>query len=293
MLFRSLLFVGDPRVRNYVNDRLLPGWTNLRLGAFRGEEDVFERLEIVAADHPVFADLDAEARATLEEVRLRNFFRMDETIGRPLLRFAGGGAAVSEIEVGEGRVIVASFEASASAGDLPFSPMFLPLVQRLTGYLATAGWGRFDRHFAVGETPVLELRGQVEPDARYTVVDAENTRREATLDASTRPARPSAPVAERPGLLRFERDGRSLGTVAVNVERSESRRVWWSPDFFRDQFEPETGLRFTSLDGGSTDEAVQAARRGRPIHLWFLIAAGLLLVAESLLARRVGPAPAA
>lgn len=288
-----LLFVGDPRVRNYVNDRLLPGWTTLRLGGFRGQEDVFERLEIVAADHPVFADLDEEARATLEEVRLRNFFRMDETIGRPLVTFAGGGAAVTEIEVGEGRVIIGSFEASASAGDLPFSPMFLPLVQRLTGYLATAGWGRFDRHYRVGEAPVLELRGSVSADARYTVVDDEGTRRAATLDASTRPARLTAPTAETPGLLRFEQDGRTLGTVAVNVDRAESRRVWWSPVFFRDQFQPEAGLRFTSLEGGSTAEAVQAARRGRPIHLWFLMLAGLLLVAESLLSRRVGPAPAA
>lgn len=288
-----LLFVGDQRVRSYVNDRLLPNWTTLRLGPFRGEEDVFERLQIVAQDHPIFADLEAEAQATLEEVRLRNFFRMDETIGRPLLRYAGGGAAVTEVEVGEGRIIVAAFEASASAGDLPFSPMFLPLVQRMTGYLATEGWGRFERAFEVGQTPVIEVRDLVEGDAQWTVVDGEGRRRPATLDASTQPARLSAPVAESPGLLRFERDGRAIGTVAVNVARSESRRVWWSPDFFRSQFEPDTGIRFTSLEGGSTDEAVQAARRGRPIHLWFLVAAGLLLVAESLIARRVGPTPAA
>lgn len=287
-----LLFVGDPRVRGYVNERLLPNWTSLRLGAFRGEEDVFERLEIVADDHPIFADLEDDARATLEEVRLRNFFRMDETIGRPLLRFAGGGAAVTEVEVGSGRVIIASFEASATAGDLPFSPMFLPLVQRLTGYLATAGWGRFDRDFEVGDTPVVEVRGAIDSEAQWTVVAPDGMRSAAELDASTRPARLSAPVAEAPGLLRFERDGRSIGTVAVNVARSESRRVWWSPELFRDRFEPEEGVRFTNLSGGSTDEAVQAARRGRPIHLWFLIAAGLLLVAESLLSRRVGPAPA-
>ena len=122
-----LMFVGDPRVRSYTNERLLPRWTRLRLGQFRGAEDVHERLEIVASDHPIFEGLEEEARATLEEVRLRNFFRLDETVGRPLIRFAGGGAAVTEVEVGRGRLIVCGFETSAVAGDLPFSPMFLPV----------------------------------------------------------------------------------------------------------------------------------------------------------------------
>ncbi len=288
-----LLFAGDPRVRTYTNQRLLSGWTNLRLGPFRGEEDVFERLEVSAPDHPVFADLEPEARATLEEVRLRNFFRMDETVGRPLLRYAGGGAAATEIEVGEGRVIVCAFETSAVSGEIAFSPMFLPLVQRMTGYLATAGWGRFDRHFAVGESPVIEVADVSDASARWTVVGPDRDRVPAELDASTRPARLHGPEAEMPGLYRFEKDGRSLGTVAVNVSRSESRRQWWEPDGFAELFEPDTGLRFAVLEGAATEEAVRAARRGQPIHHWFLIAAGLLLVAEGLLARRLGPAPAA
>ena len=288
-----LLFVGDPRVREYVNERLLPGWTTLRLGPFRGEEDVFERLEIAAADHPVFADLDGEARATLEEVRLRNFFRMDETIGRPLVRFAGGGAAITEIEVDAGRVVIASFEASATAGDLPFSPMFLPVVQRLTGYLATAGWGRFDRHFLVGARPLIEVAATADPATRWTAVMPGGQRVAATLDASTRPARLSAPIAEGPGLISFERDGEPIGTVAVNVDRAESERSWWTAADVRERFQPDQGLRFVELAGASTEEAVQAARSGRPIHMWFLALAGLFLVAESLLSRRLGPAPAA
>lgn len=288
-----LLFAGDPRVRDYTNDTLLPAWSPLRLGSFRGEQDVHERLQIVAADHPVFDSLEAEALASLEEVRVRNFYRLDESVGRPLLRFAGGGAAATEIEVGRGRVIVCGFDTSAISGDLPFSPMFLPLAQRLTGYLATAGWGRFGREFMVGQRLVIEAPegstastwSRIAPDGRSS---------EAMLDASKLPARLDGGVAEQPGLHRFTRSGEVIATVAVNVARSESDRRWWAPEELAAQFRTASRrVNFTALEGLSTADAVRDARSGRGIHRWFLVIAGLLLVLESLIARRIGPTPAA
>ena len=83
--------MGDPRVQVYTNEKLLPAWTTLRLGSFRGDESVFERLEVAARDHPVFDGFDDESIATLEEVRVRNFYRIGDEKGRVLRRFAGGG----------------------------------------------------------------------------------------------------------------------------------------------------------------------------------------------------------
>ena len=288
-----LLFVGDPRVRAYTNETLLPAWGPLRLGTFRGEQDVHERLQIVAHDHPVFEGLELEALASLDEVRVRNFYRLDESVGRPLLSFAGGGAASTEIEVGRGRVIVCGFDTSAISGDLPFSPMFLPLVQRFTGYLATAGWGRFGREFVVGQRLVIEAPEGAGSDS-WSVVAPDGRSSSAMLDASKLPARLDGGVAEFPGLYRFTRGGDVIATVAVNVSRAESERRWWDPGELATQLRhPSSKVAFQALEGLSTADAVRDARSGRGIHRWFLVIAGVLLVIESLIARRLGPTPAA
>jgi len=279
-------------VREYTNERLLPQWTDLRIGSFRGEEETHERLEIVARDHPVFAGFEAEELETLREVQLRNFYRLPESLGQTLLRFADGGAAVVELEVGHGRLILCGFNTAASAGDLPYSPMFLPLIQRLAGYLATAGWGRFGRHFEIGETVAMAAPGGTTAADRLEVVLPGGARRPARLDESVAPARVEFERAELPGIYRFEREGEPFGLAAVNVASAESEEERLSPDAFRERLGASGNARFRALEGDSTADAVREARQGVAVHRWFLAMAGLLLVLESLLSRRVGSSPA-
>jgi hypothetical protein len=285
-----LLFVGDPRVRTYTNEKLLPAWTDARLGSFRGDADVHERLEVVSRDHPVFAGFDDDEIATLEEVKLRNFFRLPDDIGRPLIRFADGGAAVLELEVGKGRLVLCGFHTSAASGDLPYSPMFLPLVQRLTGYLATAGWGRFGRQFDVGSKLVVEAPNDATPATAYHVRVPGGELQPASLDASATPARVEFEGAEVPGIYAFLRDGEPWALCAVNVPAAESNRTFQTAEAFRGQFGEAAISRLRALSGDATGEAVREARSGRGIHRLFLAIAGLLLVVESFLSRRVAPA---
>lgn len=290
-----LLFVGDPRVRRYLDESLLPAWDLPGLGTFRETAQTRERMQVVAADHPVFDGFDAEARATLAEGTVYNFYRLPDDFGTPLLAWADGGVAVAEASVGEGRVVLCAFDPSATSGDLVYSPMFLPLVQRLTGYLATAGWGRFAREFLVGERVSVEAPEAAGSETRFFLVDDDDDdgggRRPAQLDASAQPARVRVETVDRPGIYGFEADGVRFATVAVNVDRAESRREWWTPDEFAALFgSRDAALRFASLDGGSVGEAVATARQGRPLHPILLWLAGALMVVESFLARRLGPA---
>ena len=48
-------------------------------------------------------------------------------------------------------------------------------------------------------------------------------------------------------------------------------------------------LKFASLAGGTVGEALATARQGRPLHPLLLWLAGILMVVESFLARRLGP----
>lgn len=285
-----LLFVGDPRVQRYVDGSLLPAWGLPGLGQFRENAQTRDRLEFAAPDHPVFEGFDEEARTTLAEATVYNFFRVGEDFGTPLLAWADGGVAVAEAAVGEGRVILCAFDPSATSGDLVYSPMFLPLVQRLTGYLATAGWGRFAREFLVGERVGVEAPEDSSNETDFALVDDEGIRRAAVLDASAQPARVRVESVARPGLYGFEADGVRFATVAVNVDRAESRRVWWTPDRFASVFGAEgSPLHFVALQGEAVADALSTARRGRPLHPLLLWLAGALMVVESFLARRLGP----
>lgn len=285
-----LLFAGDPRVQRYMDGSLLPGWGLPGLGQFRENAATHDRLEVVAADHQALADFDAEARTTLSEASLDNFYRLPDGFGTPLMAWADGGVAVAEASVGQGRLILCAFDPSATSGDLVYSPMFLPLVQRLTGYLATAGWGRFAREFRVGERVSVEAPERINRDTTFALVDQDGDGVVATLDASVQPARVGVESVDQAGLYSFEADGQRFATVAVNVDRAESRRSWLSPDRFAELFGgADSPLRFASLDGGEVAAAVQTAREGRPLHPLLLWMAGLLMVLECFLARRVGP----
>jgi hypothetical protein len=289
-----LTFVGDPRVRTYLNDRLLPAWGELRLGSFRGGEEVFERLEVAAPDHPVFEGLEPEALATIEEVRLRNFYRIEGEADRVLLRYAGGGTAAAEIEVGRGRVILCGFDTAAVSGDLPWSPMFLPLVQRLTGYLATAGWGRFGRHFDTGQALVVAAPEGIGAAEEWTLVAPDGSRTRAELDASALPPRVRHAGVAAPGIYRFERSGATATSIAVNVPRTESTPATWSPEEFAAAMGGGSDrVRWGSLDGEDAAQALRDARTGHGVHRWFLWIALFLLAIESLISRRVGTTSAA
>jgi hypothetical protein len=237
----------------------------------------------------LFEGFEEEARTTLSEASLHNFYRLPEGFGRPLMVWADGGGAVAEASVGDGRVILCAFDPAATSGDLVYSPMFLPLIQRLTGYLATAGWGRFAREFLVGERVSVEAPDGANNDTEFYLVSSTGERRPAILDASAQPARVRIEAVAEPGLYRFEADGEVIATVAVNVDRSESRREWWTPDAFAAVFGAEdSALRFASLEGDVVADALATARQGRPLHPLLLWLAGILMVIESFVARRLG-----
>ena len=282
-----LLFLGDPRERAYANEKLLPQWTTARLGPFRGGRESFEHLELVASGHPAFAGFSREEIETLQEVKLRDFYHLPEEASTTLLRFGGGGAAVSEIEVGEGRLILCGFHPSATSGNLPYSPMFLPLVQRLTGYLATAAWSRFGRGVEVGQLLTVAAPGRVSAASLLQLRGPGGKLWPVELDAQSLPPRLRGARASEPGLFTFLVDGQEWARVAANVPRSESLRKFNDPKEFKEAVFGRQAKAVRALQGEEVEKALVTARRGRPLHRWFLLLAGLFLIAESLLGRRI------
>jgi len=282
-----LLFCGDPREREYANEKLLPTWTTARLSSFRGGEESIEHLEVVARNHPIFQGFSREEIETLEEAKLRDFYRIEGQDGQPLVEYRGGGVAVSELPVGEGRLLLCGFHPSATSGDLPFSPMFLPFAQRASAYLATTAGGALHREVEVGHELSCEAPGGLKAESRVELRTPNAQLLPVEIDATAAPPRLRLGMIAQPGLYEVQIDGSAWAQFAANVPSSESERRFTAPeDFSRAVFGPSArGVR--ALKGEDVAQDLQRARTGRPIHRLFLLLAGLLLLAESLLGRRV------
>ncbi|MCG8650891.1 MAG: BatA domain-containing protein [Pirellulales bacterium] len=78
-----------------------------------------------------------------------------------IARLNNGDPLLMENSFGKGRVIVCTTACDDSWSDLPSRPFFLPLMQRLVTYLATAAHPR--RNLAVGQTLVAQLPADAGP----------------------------------------------------------------------------------------------------------------------------------
>jgi hypothetical protein len=287
------LLVGDPTLQSYLEQTLLPalGWppeAEFRSRAATAQE----RVSVLSPQHPVFAGLGSEPLATLSEVTWRRYFAVGEGDGRVLLTFASDAPALLERDVGPGIVMLLPFDLQLEASALPLSPMFLPLAQRVTAYLARYGKSGAALNISVGERPRFRLPGgrqDIGPSA-----DAEQFTFWGPL--STSEATPavlawergipvlSAPVATRQGFFTFLAGSDTLGIVAAAMPAAEGEPRLTPVGEYRDWL-AAAGFSQTADLSGVVPGDLNEVMRGRDIAQWLFILALLLLCAELYLAR--------
>src|SRR5262249_36907144 len=123
---------------------------------------VGQRLGRVDRNHPLLAPLgEAHATEALEAARFSRYALFRPTAEAPrqvLLHFAEGAPALIESRYGEGRVLLWASTIDRDWTNLPIQPVFLPLVQQATRYLARAPMAEPEAPLLVGEHHELMLR---------------------------------------------------------------------------------------------------------------------------------------
>jgi len=294
----ALFLLGDPTLAREWAEHLLPGlglpgradWT-VREAAAQ------ERARVLTPAHPLFAGLGDDALATLQEVRWRRFFTLAEgDSGQVLLALAGGAPLLTERRLGAGRLGVLSADLSPAASDLPLSPMFLPLAQRLVAWLAVPG-GEGGGDIVVGETPALRLpRGAMAAElaadpARLRILAPRSFPGERDAPArlvwrGEQPWLAGAP-ALRCGFHVFTAGADTLGLVAAAPPAAEGDPEVWEPAAFRAALAASAGLpadAVAALPAGRLGSAFA----GRDLTPWCLLLALGLLMAESVVSRGGG-----
>jgi hypothetical protein len=169
---------------------------------------------------PMFAPFTRSGRSGFSRVRSHTVLTFDpfedsESVS-VLLRYDNGLPALVERTIGSGRVVVWTGTFDLGWGNLPLQAVFMPMVQRLVGYLGAEAGGRVTRlDGVVGFPVVVQLPGSsLEPQVLGP--DGEPVR--SRLDGSRLLFVPRTPGAYQVGLP----DAPPSVWVAVNVDPDES-----------------------------------------------------------------------
>jgi hypothetical protein len=256
-----------------------------------------ETLAQLEPEHPLFADFSPEHRRVLAAQPLWRSFRTRPGEREILARFASGGPALLGWEHGRGRVRLLLFEVGPEGGELPYSSMFLPLLQELAQEAAGAGrpmlaeagqslsWpldaagagagqgaaGRSGANVAQG----LEVLG---PDGKPLPLQ---------LDETSLPPRVRV-TARRAGIYRLQARGAGglseLGLAAVSVPPAEGLLA----PLPADSIPLRLGLPGLQVidPAQPLTAALHAGRYGKELARSILLLAALLMACELWLAQR-------
>ncbi len=243
--------------------------TTLRTSS-QGSERGDLRIDQMEPGHPVLQGLDG-----MRGIRFLNAWNLEEEGLVVLARLGDNTPVLVEKRMGDGRVLVLTSTLDSASNDIPFQPVFVPLVERFARYLS----GLTARELSRRVDDFYEVRtpGVTSAAAGYEVTGPDGSRvvsRAESLSAD-------GVVLAQAGFYKLDRAGGREDWVSANVSPRESdlspmdetqRSIWKASG--------EDAPAATS-SGSSTEN-----ERRVPFGWYgFLILAGILL-AESLVANR-------
>ena len=290
---------------DYYSAHLFPGLIDLALdGVEHAAGGASFELRARMPSHEVLEGLSVGVGSPLTQSRLTGLIRGRATSTRTeIVVQTSGGLPLVAAAPGVG-VFLSSF--SDDWGDLPYSGAFVPLVRGLVAHAAHASRLAGAATLHVGERPIARLsaapgsavlvRG---PDgyASQAVVESEGTAYRGVADAP----------ALRPGFYTYEAGGKTLATVAVNVDPVESDLALIEADSLRAgragasgdaasgdaaSGRASPGAAVTMLKSANAlDSHLRETRRGRELWMGFLLVAAIALAGELALssARMIKP----
>jgi hypothetical protein len=252
-------------------------------------EGGFVRIGEVREESGLFAPFDS---GDIEGMRRLRFARRAAVSGVPyasgIVFFSGGTPFIWEEDRGEGDYIFITADPRPGSGELVLSPYFLPLVQQTA--LALADRAGSEEGIVIGE-PVrfsglesgVTRVGMPPRSPGMDRVEIMVQHSETTEDDGGRSAE-AAPVAEAPGFITIETATDTLDIIAANVSgRAESDLA----SATEDEVAESLGLEHWVVVGEArhVEEATEYAREGRELSFGLILAAAMILLAESILSQ--------
>lgn len=275
-----LVFLGNSDRRLWQDDRF-KNFVGMRAATMRTNQ-MKEGYTSFRQDHPVFSIFEEEELELLTRTRVRTYLAARGVAPDSVLAYVGGGdPAVWECARGRGRILVFAAAPDLEGGDVPLSPMFLPLVHTSVSYLASAGRARAQRDNPVGRQLFFDAPQSAIASSQLFIRDPNGVPFKPVIFET--PLGDERAICERPGVVGFYRllnDTTLIAEAAVNLDTRESDIAARSL--------PDEDAKAASIVHADENflQNLREKRQGREIFAFFILLAATALAAESILGRK-------
>ncbi len=234
-------------------------------------------------DHPIFSIFSEEELELLSRSRVRKHLSVSGIAPDSTLAYLGNGdPGIWECRRGMGRVIVVAAAPDMPSGDLPLSPMFLPLIHTAVSYLASGEGSELHRENYAGSDLFFDLpaawNGQ---SAELRVIgESGEERKPALYNSAGGETKAMMSQARQPGFYRLLADTTVISQAVVNVDPRESNL---NPQPLNVSY---LGAARTVDTSGNLVANLRREKQGREVYALFLLLAISALVLESVLGRK-------
>jgi hypothetical protein len=289
-----LIFPGDRVEANWYNSALFKGGKGLlplALGPLAGDlKEGSPAVGILAQryENPALELFNDPRNGSFSDAQIRMWFRLQErerTAGASevttLAKLDSGDAFLVEKPFGEGRVIACAVPCDADWSNLPMRPFFLPLLQRLSVYLASTVFP--PRNLEVGK-PLLSFLAVNDAGKKAMLTKPDGTSIEMSIVKRGERGVVEFAKTQQPGLYTLTPPGGAPIHYVVNASRRESDLAKLTDKEIAD-FAREHGVAL--VQSGADFKQLDYSRRfgaefWRPL-LWALL---VLVFAELFLQQR-------
>jgi len=262
---------------------LFPGKLGAPVNRMSGRSGTLGYLDY---SHPVFEVFKAPRSGDFSGAHMFEYRALEPgPSDRVIARYDDGAGAAVERKVGAGRVIVWAATLDDTWTDIAVKPIFLPLVQQLTRYLAH--YEQPQSWYTVGQVLDLNARGRNKPDR--VVVTPSGQRLSHGMSGEGMPSDSGVLELNEQGVYEIRTTGASSArpeAFAVNLDPAESDLTPMDPQelvaFVTGHAAAETP------EPSAAQEMTREEAERRQSLWWYLLMGGLLLLGtETAIANRL------
>ena len=307
-----MMFSGDALDRNWYNARwgskskhaLLP----FEFESQTKPAEATARIDATLSNHVALSLLKRAGEMDLSSVEVRGWQRMkfsetpapneqpsESTAAQVLLRLDSGDPLLAAKAFGKGHVMLIATAADTSDSNLPLRPVYVPLMQSLTQWLAAgidpSRNSLTGQPLSISQNPATPNRKQaVQSEVVVTRPDATEVSLIVKMDSQSLFDQTSFPgVYIVSGSNSMNKSPKAVEQFAVNVSLDESKLQFLSPEQLQSL---ASSLSAAVVDDSTDLLALQSARaNGREIWRWALLGLVALLFVELWWQQRITRGP--
>lgn len=235
--------------------------------------------------NPVFSNLFEEnVRPSIESPEIYRYFKISPgASGKNIISLVDGSAFLSEYSTGGRKALAFASSPALSWGTFPLKGFFAPLLHKCISYISSRT--RQSAQYLAGEYITADISESAFP--RIEIVKPDGANEFIATDSLINKNFLEYSGTNLTGTYRFNSGGELLDFAAVNCDPAESATASADAGEFEEYLKDINfqGKIFDISPDEDFNQLIYEARIGSELWRYFLIAALLLAIAESLVAR--------